>query len=82
MNVPLVVKVWIVCHPLVVIVPPVDVGDTPSEPFVAYERITTPEPPFNQAIPLHPHPHPQFPVLLPAVPHPFVLLFHHTHPAA
>lgn len=35
MNVPLVVKVWIVCQPLVVIVPPVEEGDTQSLQFVA-----------------------------------------------
>lgn len=36
------VNVWIVCPQIVVIVPPVEVGDTPSEPSVAYETITTP----------------------------------------
>jgi len=34
-NVPLEVNVWIVCPPLVVIVPPVELADTQSLPSVA-----------------------------------------------
>lgn len=51
------VNVCIVCHPLVVIVPPVDVLDTPSDPSVAYEIITTHEPP----VPHEPDPQPPQP---------------------
>ena len=67
-NVQDVKKVCIVCPPLVVIVPPVELGDTPSEPSVAYEMTTTPEPPLPPAPdpPPPPHHHPVFAV--PAVP--------------
>ncbi len=44
-KVPLDVNVWIVFPPDVVIVPPVEESETPSEPSVAYEIITIPEPP-------------------------------------
>lgn len=59
MNVPLVVNVWIVCHPLVVIVPPVEVGETQSLQSVAYEIITTqsqPLPPVALLLPPPPQP--------------------------
>lgn len=64
------VNVWIVCPPLVVIVPPVDVGETPSLPSVAYEIITTH---FHPVHPIHqfqlpPHPPPSQSVQLEAVP--------------
>lgn len=65
-NVPEVVNVWIVCQPLVVIVPPVDVGDTPSLPSVAYDIISKPLPPlYPAAAPArdtHQPPHPVFAV--------------------
>lgn len=68
MNVPELVNVWIVCPPLVVIVHPVEVGDTPSEPFVAYDNITTPEPPFPPAPDPPPPPQPPPVFAVPAVP--------------
>lgn len=40
-------KVCMVCPPLVVIVPPVEDGEIQSDPFVAYETITTPLPHFG-----------------------------------
>lgn len=52
-------NVWIVCQPLVVIVPPVEVGETQSLPFVAYEIITTqsqPLPPVALLLPPPPQP--------------------------
>ena len=73
-NVPLVVNVWMVCPPLVVIVQPVDVGETQSEPFVAYDMITIPEPQFH---PFQFHPDP------PPPPQPvFAVAFVPAHPAA
>lgn len=62
-NVPEVVNVCIVCPPDVVIVPPVDVLETPSEPSVAYEIITIPEPHTSQVVLTDaPEPHPVFAV--------------------
>ena len=40
----------IVCHPLEVIVPPVELVETPSLPSVAYEMITIPEPPTSPVV--------------------------------
>lgn len=71
-------KVCIVCPPLVVIVPPVEEGDTPSLQSVAYEIITIPVQPAHHtcvpAAPPHP-PHPLFAV--PAVP---AVVLHQFHP--
>jgi len=79
-NVPLVVNVWIVCHPLVVIVPPVEEVDTPSLPSVAYEIITTQEPPLAPVKFHCPAPQPPPPVFaVPLVGVPQVLPFH-PHP--
>ncbi len=62
----------IVCHPLVVIVPPVELVETPSLQSVAYEIITIPEPhAYHAAAPgreTHPPPQPVFAV--PALPLP------------
>ena len=58
-NVPLVVNVCIVYHPLVVIVPPVEVGDTQSLQSVLYAIITTqfqPLPPVALLLPPPPQP--------------------------
>lgn len=59
-NVPELVNVCIVCDPLVVIVPPVELVETPSDPSVAYDMIT---------IPLHPD-HPLLPAYQPPPPQP------------
>lgn len=71
-NVPELVNVWIVCPPLVVIVPPVDAVETQSDQFVAYDIITIPLHPeyqaANHALETHPPPQPVFAV--PALPFP------------
>lgn len=56
-------NVCIVCHPLVVIVPPVEEGDIQSLPFVAYEIITTQLQPVHQVTYQSLAPQPQLPVL-------------------
>lgn len=56
-------NVCIVCHPLVVIVPPVELVDTPSDPSVAYDMITIPLQPFHQVTYQSLAPQPQLPVL-------------------
>jgi len=59
-NVPLDVNVWIVCPPLVVIVPQVEVFDTQSLQFVAYDIITTQLQPGADALTVYiPHHPPQ-----------------------
>lgn len=56
-------NVCIVCPPLVVIVHPVEEGETQSDQFVAYDIITTPDQPANPGLPAAPvdHPPPQPP---------------------
>lgn len=67
-NVPLEVNVCIVCPPLVVIVHPVEEGETQSLPFVAYEIITTPDQPANPGLPVTVFPQPPPPPQSPLVP--------------
>lgn len=71
-NVPLVVNVWIVCHPFVVIVPPVELVDIKSLQSVAYDTTTTHAHPVHHtivaALAHHPHPHHLF--AAPAIPLP------------
>ena len=68
-NVPFAVNVCIVCHPLVVIVPPVEDVETPSDPLVAYEIITIPDHQAAQVVLTEPPP-PQPEFAVPLVPAP------------
>lgn len=73
------VNVCIVCPPLVVIVPPVELGEIQSEPLVAYEIIIIPLQPVPHQFKLFHHPHhpPKFAV--PLLQTQVLLQFHH-HP--
>lgn len=70
-KVPFDVNVWMVWPPEVVMIPPVEVFDTPSEPSVAYENIATPFPPVPADAPpfeVPPPPPPRPSVPFPAPP--------------